>query len=121
MLLPRIRRMSNRVEEILDIVCRTCALGEYNHNIIGMAAEVIAEDVFGMTKVPRGSRDIDGTWMKDEQNRTVQVKAWSESRVKRYKNGTFLRLKEANLPDDLLVLLIKSSQPGYEIIYNGPP
>jgi hypothetical protein len=113
--------MSERVNEILKIVCRTCALGEYNHNIIGMAAEIIAEDVFGMVKTPRGSRDIDGTWMKDERNRTVQVKAWSEGRIKRYKNGTFLRLKEASLPDDLLLLLIYSSRPAYEIIYNGPP
>ena len=113
--------MFDRVSEVLDIVCRVCVLGEYDSNVIGMAAEVIAEDVFGMTKVPRGTRDIDGAWMRNGSNRTVQVKAWSEARIRKYKNGTFLRLKEKALPDDLLVLLIYSSKPEYEIIYNGPP
>lgn len=73
-----------------------------------------------MAKVARGTRDVDGTWMKDGLNRTVQVKAWSERRIQRYKRGTFLTLKEATLPDDLLLLLIYSSKPGYEILYKGP-
>jgi hypothetical protein len=113
--------MTNRVLEALNIVVRVCALGEYDSNVIGMAAEIIAEDMFGMTKTPRGTRHIDGTWMKDGLNQTIQVKAWSEARVTKYKNGTFLRLKETALPDELLVLLIYSSMPGYEIIYKGSP
>lgn len=109
-----------RVKEALEIVNRVCSLGEYDSNVIGMAAEIIAEDVFGMQKVSRGSKDIDGFWVKDGVNRSVQVKAWSERRVVRYKHGTFLRLKEQSLPDDLLLLLIYSSTPGYEVLYNGP-
>jgi hypothetical protein len=110
----------SRVSEALEIVVRACALGEYDTNVIGMAAEIIAEDDFGMSKVARGTRDVDGSWMKDGLNRTVQVKAWSERRIRRYKRGTFLTLREVSLPDDLLLLLIYSSKPGYEILYNGP-
>jgi hypothetical protein len=113
-------RYKGRVTKALDIVVRVCELGEYDTNVIGMAAEIIAEDVFGMTKASRGSRDVDGSWMRGDVNRTVQVKAWSERRIKRYKRGTFLTLREASLPDDLLLLLIYSSKPGYEILYNGP-
>ncbi len=115
-----INENSNRVSEALEIVVRVCALGEYDSNVIGMAAEIIAEDVFGMQKASRGSKDIDGFWVKDGIKHSVQVKAWSERRIVRYKHGTFLRLKEESLPDDLLLLLIYSSQPKYEILFNGP-
>lgn len=114
-------QIETRVTEILDIVRRVCALGEYDSNIIGMAAEIIAEDVFGMTKVSRGTKDIDGYIMLDESKHTVQVKAWSEARIKRYKFGTFLRLKVIGEPDKLLVLLIRNSKAGYEVIYDGSP
>lgn len=111
----------NRVDEALDIVVRAAKLGEYDSNVIGMAAEVIAEVEFGMTKAPRGSRDVDGTWFVDGREHKVQVKAWSEARVRKYRQFTYFRLKEAALPDILLCLLIYCSRPGYEIIYNGPP
>ena len=113
-------KYKGRVSEALDIVVRACKLGAYDSNVIGMAAEVIAEDVYEMKKVPRGSRDVDGSWMRDDENRTVQVKAWSTRRVLRYKRGTFLTLREASLPDDLLLLLIYSSKPDYEELYRGP-
>ncbi len=112
-------KYKGRVLEALDIVVRVCTLGEYDTNVIGMAAEIIAEDVFGMTKVPRGLRDVDGSWMRDDVNRTVQVKAWSARRIRRYKRGTFLTLRESSLPDDLLLLLIHSSKADYEILYDG--
>lgn len=112
--------MTNRVAEALDIVRRVCALGEYDSNVIGMAAEIIAEDVFGMKRTPRGSKAIDGSWWCGESERTVQVKAWSEARVKRYREGTFFRVEENGAPDELLVLLVYSSKIGYEVLYRGP-
>jgi hypothetical protein len=113
--------MKNRVDEVLDIVQRVSALGNYDSNVIGMAAEIVAEDVFGMTKASRGTKDIDGFWMVGQDMHTVQVKAWSEARIQKYKAGTFLRIKTNNQPDKLLVLLIYSSRPGYEVIFNGSP
>lgn len=113
--------MKERVAEALDIVVRCSRLGEYDSNVIGMAAEIIAEEDFEMTKTPRGSRDVDGLLFLDGNEQTVQVKAWSESRIKRYRHGTFLRLNETALPDVLLCLLIYCSKPGYEVLYNGSP
>ena len=112
--------MPDRVSEVLDIVVRACALGDYDSNVVGMAAEIIAEDVFGMIKVRRGTKDIDGVWNAKSGGRTVQVKAWSEARLNRYGQGTFFRIPEASAPDDLLVLLIYGSRAGYEILYKGP-
>jgi hypothetical protein len=109
-----------RVYEALDIVRRVCALGDYDSNVIGMAAEIIAESVYGMEKKSRGSRDIDGSWFCSQDRRTVQVKAWSEARVKRYRHGTFFRVDEASGADELLVLLVYSSKVGYEELYKGP-
>jgi hypothetical protein len=109
----------DRVMEVLDIVCRASKLGDYDSNVIGMAAEIIAEDIFKMTKMKRGSKAIDGYWFSDEARRTVQVKAWSEARVKRYRSGTFFRISEKDSPDDLMVLLIYSSKPKYEVLYKG--
>ena len=113
--------MNDCVAEVLDIVVRSARLGNYDSNVIGMAAEIIAEEDFGMTKSPRGSRDVDGSLFRDGKNHTVQVKAWSESRIRRYRHGTFLRLKETALPDVLLCLLIYCSKPGYAVLYNGSP
>lgn len=113
--------MTNRVQEALDIVCRVARLGAYDTNVIGMAAEIIAEDMFGLRKTARGTRDIDGTWMSGGKEKRVQVKAWSEERVKRYGRGAFFQIPEGpHGPDELLVLLICSSQPRYEILYQGP-
>lgn len=110
----------NRVSEILDIVVRVFKLGEYDSNVIGMAGEIIAEDVFGMRKTSRGKKAVDGYWKCGDQERTVQVKAWSESRVKKYKDKTFFRINGSMPPDELLVLLIYSSHAGYEVLYKGP-
>lgn len=110
----------DRVLEVLDIVNRASKLGDYDSNVIGMAAEIIAEDIFKMTKVKRGSKTIDGYRFSGETRRTVQVKAWSEGRVKRYRSGTFFRISEGDAPDDLIVLLIYSSKPKYVLLYDGP-
>ena len=47
-----------RLENGLDLVVRASQLGEYDSNVIGMAAEIIAEEEFGMVKTPRGRRDV---------------------------------------------------------------
>ena len=110
----------DRILEALDIVSRVSKLGDYDSNVIGMAAEIIAEDHFQMVKTDRGKKDIDGYWFSDGAKRTVQVKAWSEARIKKYGGGTFFRIDEKHPPDDLLVLLIYSSKPKYEVLYKGP-
>lgn len=111
----------SRIENALDIVVRAFQLGQYDSNVIGMAAEVIAEEEFGMKKSPRGTRDVDGHWYVNGCKQTVQVKAWSEDRVCTYKQFTYFRLREAALPDVLLCILVYCSKPGYEIIYKGSP
>jgi hypothetical protein len=111
----------NRIENALDIVVRSAQLGDYDSNVIGMAAEVIAEEVYRMKKTPRGSRDVDGHWYVDGNEQKVQVKAWSEDRVRKYRQFTYIRLRESALPDVLLCILVYCSKPDYKIIYNGPP
>ncbi len=110
----------DRVSEVLDIVSRASKLGNYDSNVIGMAAEIIAEDKFKILRTDRGTKTIDGYWFSALTRRTVQVKAWSEARVKKYRSGTFFLISEEDAPDDLIVLLIYSSKPKYEVLYNGP-
>ena len=111
--------MTERTLKALEIVRLAAELGDYDSNVIGMAAEIIAEEEYGMTKAKRGQKDVDGKWMVEGNNRTVQVKAWSEKRVKDYRGGTYLYLKLANLPDDLLVLLVHSSERKFTELYKG--
>ncbi len=111
--------MQERTLKALEIVRLAAELGDYDSNVIGMAAEIIAEEEFGMTKAPRGSKAIDGTWFVGDAKRTVQVKAWSESRVKKWDNSTFLTLKTGELPHDLLLLLIFSSKREFRVLYSG--
>lgn len=111
----------NRILKALEMVVGAAELGQYDSNVIGMAAEIIAEEEFGMIKAPRGSRDVDGNWFKDGRDQTVQVKAWSEERLKKYRQFTYFRLRETSLPDVLLCILVYSSKRGYEVIYNGSP
>ena len=112
--------MTERTLKALEIVRLAAELGDYDSNVIGMAAEIIAEEEYGMTKAKRGQKDVDGSWLVEENNRTVQVKAWSEKRVKDYRDSTKLRLKLANPPDDLLLLLVHSSERKFTELYKGP-
>ncbi|MCC3158654.1 hypothetical protein LJ737_15510 [Hymenobacter sp. 15J16-1T3B] len=112
--------MNERVAKVLKIVQLAVELGEYDSNVIGMAAEIIAEEDFGMTKASRGAEGADGRWVKENTERTVQVKAWSEERVKDYGISTDFRIYDKNAADDLLVLLVYSSKPQYRVLYNGP-
>ena len=112
--------MTERTLKALEIVRLAAELGDYDSNVIGMAAEIIAEEEYGMTKAKRGQKDVDGTWFVGDAQRTVQVKAWSESRVKKWDNSTFLSLKTGELPHDLLLLLIFSSKKEFLVLYNGP-
>ena len=50
----------------------------------------------------------------------MQVKAWSETRIRTYRQGTFLRLNKSCKTDDLLVLLVYSSRPHFEVLFRGP-
>ena len=111
----------SRLKNALDLVVNAAQLGNYDSNVIGMVAEVIAEEEFGMEKTPRGSRDVDGHWYSDGRKQKVQVKAWSEARVRKYKQFTYFRLREAALPDELLCILVYCSRPDYKIIYKGSP
>lgn len=108
----------NRIAEALDIVKRAKTLGDYDSNVIGMAAEVIAEERFGMLKTPTGTKNIDGYIIQNKKKTTVQVKSFSSSRVLRYKGGTFFRIPEKG-SKKLIVLLIYSHLAEYEILYNG--
>jgi len=110
----------NRVQEVLDIVKRAKSLGDYDSNVIGMAAEIIAEDEFGMSKSPTGAKDIDGYWYRNNNKVSIQVKAFSSGRVQRYKGSTKFRIKE-NGSDHLLVILFYSDICEYEVLYSGPP
>lgn len=112
--------MNERVAKALEIVRLVSELGEYDSNVIGMAAEIIAEEIFGMKKASRGKQGIDGHWQHNGTERTVQVKAWSEARVRSKRTNTFLRINDKGAADDLLVLLIYSSRPAYDVLYNGP-
>ena len=108
-----------RTVEALDILRRVSLLGDYDSNVAGMIAEIIAEEEYGMKKTKRGTKDVDGTWFVGDNQRTVQVKAWTEKRLRDHKNNTFLRLKIENLPDDLLLLLVHSSKQTYSELYRG--
>jgi len=108
----------SRIEEALDIVKRAKALGGYDSNVIGMAAEIIAEDVFGMVKAPAGTKNIDGHLVQNGVKVSIQVKSFSSGRVLRYKGGTFFRIPE-NGSEKLIVLLIYSHLAEYEVLYNG--
>ena len=110
----------SRIEEALDIVKRAKALGDYDVNVIGMAGEIIAEDLFGMSKTAVGTKTIDGYWRSQEDPRSVQVKGWSDARVRRYRGGTFFRVPEESGPDDLLVILFLAGKAEYVILFNGP-
>lgn len=112
--------MNERVKKVLEIVQLATELGEYDTNVIGMAAEIIAEEDFGLIKAKRGQHGVDGRWRRDGKERSVQVKAWSEARLRRYKASCDFRINDKNAADDLLVLLIHSSKASYEVLYQGP-
>lgn len=110
----------DRIAEALEIVRRAKALGDYDSNVIGMAAEVIAEERFGLTRTKAGSNDIDGYITIDGEQRSVQVKGWSSGRVKRYKGGAKITVRTAGCASHLLVIVFYPSAAQYEVIYNGP-
>lgn len=112
--------MKERVKKALKIVQLAAELGEYDTNVIGMAAEIIAEEDFGLTKAKRGQQGVDGRWKRAGIERTVQVKAWSEARLRRYKTSCELRISDKNAATDLLVLLVYSSKLEYAVLYEGP-
>lgn len=108
----------SRVHEALDIAKRAKALGDYDSNVIGMVAEIIAEDVLGMIKSPAGTKNIDGHILENGKKLSVQVKAFSSGRVLRYKGGAKFRISE-NGSEKLIVILVYSNLAEYEILYNG--
>jgi hypothetical protein len=110
----------DRITEALEIVKRAKALGDYDSNVIGMAAEIVAEERFGLVRTKSGSKDIDGHFTVNGELRSVQVKGWSNSRLNRYKGGAKITVKTAGIADYLLVIVFYASVAQYEVIYNGP-
>jgi len=110
----------SRITEALNIVRRAKALGGYDVNVIGMAGEIIAEDHYGMSKTSVGAKSIDGYWKLNGVERSVQVKGWSDARVRRCRGGTFFRIPIQDGPDDLLVILFMAEKEEYEVLYHGP-
>jgi hypothetical protein len=113
-------KMKPRTHKALEIVKMAAELGDYDSNVIGMAAEIIVEEEFGMTKTPRGSKGVDGIWFTEGNHRSIQVKAWSEKRLKDDGYSTFVRLKTDKVPDDLMLIVVLTSRPGYLVLYKGP-
>ena len=62
----------NRVTRALRIAKLARSLGNYDTNVMGMVGEVIAEEIFGMTKTSKQAKDIDGHIMIDGASRSVQ-------------------------------------------------
>ena len=110
----------DRIAEALEIVKRAKALGDYDSNVIGMAAEVVSEELFGLRRTKSGHKDIDGYISVDGTLKSVQVKAWSSSRVRRYKGGVEIAVKTEGIADRLIVIVFYSELGEYEVIYNGP-
>ncbi|WP_428421365.1 DUF6998 domain-containing protein [Methylibium sp.] len=110
----------DRIAEALDIVRRATLLGDYDSNVVGMAAEIIAEERFGMERQARGAQHIDGHWTRDGRNRSVQVKGWSSSRIVRYGKYAFAEVRAAARADDVLVVLIYCYTSEYDVLYCGP-
>ena len=107
--------MENRINEALDIVRRAKALGGYDSNVIGMAAEIIAEEEFGMKKTAPGAGKSGGRLPGGE---SVQIKGWACARVQEFEAETFFRLP-VNGAEKLLAVLIYSRLAEYEILYFG--
>lgn len=110
----------NRVTRALRIAKLAHSLGNYDTNVMGMVGEVIAEEVFGMTKTSKQAKDIDGHIMIDGASRSVQVKTLSCERVASYGGSAKFRVAEGDHPERLLVLVVFSRAAKYEVAYHGP-
>ena len=104
----------DRVKEALEIVRRTKALGDYDSHVIGMAAEIIAEEEYGMKKTPVGAQGIDGHLA---DNKTIQVKGLSSVRVLKHKGGTRVHVWDGCVM--LLIILFYPRLVEYEVLYYG--
>ncbi len=109
-----------RIAKALEIVRLAKELGNYDSNVIGMAAEIISEDAYGMTKASRGAKTLDGYWTVNGSSESVQVKGWSCRRIETYLGGTFFRVEAVNGPKNLLVILFFADPAEYEVLYAGP-
>jgi hypothetical protein len=110
----------NRVTRALRIAKLAHSLGNYDTNVMGMAGEVIAEEIFGMAKAAKQSKDVDGHIMMDGAARSVQVKTMSCERLATYGGGAKFRVSEGSHPERLLVLIVFSQLGKYEVAYHGP-
>jgi hypothetical protein len=108
-------QLPKRVIEALDIVRRACLLGDYDSNVIGMAGEIIATEVFGIRRAKRGTQSIDG-WL---DNQSVQVKTCGQSRLQEYKKGVKITLSARHTSDRLLIFFIPNSGESYHVLYDG--
>lgn len=110
----------DRIAQALELVRLAKSLGQYDSNVIGMAAEIIAEERFGMSKAPPCTKAIDGYWYSGGATESVQVKGWSSARIQRYRANSFFRIDTAGGPDRLLVIAFFCRSAEYEVLYFGP-
>ena len=110
----------DRIAEALEIVRRAKALGDYDSNVIGMAAEIVAEERFGLKRTSSGSKDIDGHVVVDGVTRSVQVKGFSSGRIQRYQGGAKFAIHTSGCADMLLVLVFYAKIAEYEVVFYGP-
>jgi hypothetical protein len=111
---------TDRVTRALRIAKLAHSLGEYDTNVLGMVGEVVAEDVLGMRKAPKQSKDIDGHIVVNGIASSVQVKALSSARILSYGPGAKFRIAAGEHPQRLVVLLVRSKLARYQVLYDGP-
>jgi hypothetical protein len=85
-----------------------------------MVGEIVAEDLLGLTKTPKQCKDIDGHYLHEGNQVSVQVKTLSTSRIAKSGGGTKLRVSGDVHPEHLVVLLVFRKRPAYRVLYQGP-
>src|SRR5438552_1854733 len=103
--------MNARVRRVLRIARLTRGLGpDYDCTIVGVAGEVIAEEILGMKKAPRQSRGVDGHIQSNGRNESVQVKSLSSGRVRKSREQATFKICSDPSPDRLVVVVVHDKQ-----------
>jgi hypothetical protein len=115
---------SARVRNVLVIARQLRELCEsggepYDCNIIGIAGEIIAEELFAMKRATRQTRHIDGWIDINGVNRTIQVKSISSSRIRKHRGLVTFKISTSPSPEMLLVVVVLDKIGTFEIAYFG--